>query len=444
MPSVPLYAPQDEDCLTVNVWTAAQTRSEMRPVMVWIYGGGFEFGGSADPTYDGGKLAQEGVVMVSFNYRLNVFGFLALPELDEEGSPSGNFGLQDQLAVLRWVKAHIAAFGGDPENVTIFGESAGAMSVGLLMSSPLAHDLFDKAIMESGAWWDGEHGSLPNATEARRRGLALEQGFNVTSVAALRNVSAATLNKATPWLLTTDPVITSFSPNIDNYVLPLVPATAFDHGMQAKVPVLAGFNAVEQFAFLPRALPHSSVAQFAASLPLYFGNRSAEAFAFYPASTNAQANASAFALVGDMIIREQTWEVIDTQSRALRPGSVYAYWFTYTSAFSPVAAHTAEMPFVFGTLVPDVLFGPNVVAADAQDKAFAAVVVKYWTNFAKTGNPNDEQLPYWPAYGGGGEAIMQLGNVTIAPIAYDLNRLRFLKSFRVDGVLPASWRTVNN
>lgn len=168
--SLPPPTPQNEDCLTINVWTGASSTNEKRPVMFWIYGGGFQFGSSADPGYNGTALAQEGVVVVSFNYRLGALGYLALDELDEEGTNSGNFGLQDQLYALQWVKENIIAFGGDPDNVTIWGESAGAHSVGLLMASPLSEGLFHKGIMESGAYWESEHGSIETFGEARTRG----------------------------------------------------------------------------------------------------------------------------------------------------------------------------------------------------------------------------------------------------------------------------------
>ncbi len=170
----PPPTPQSEDCLTANIWTGASQAGEKLPVMVWIYGGGFQFGSSAEPRYDGSMLATQGVVLVSFNYRVGALGFLALSELDKEGPhPSGNFGLQDQLFLLHWVRSNIAAFGGDPDNITIFGESAGAHAVGLLVSSPLSIGLFHKAILESGAFWDAEHGSMPTFAEARQLGSAL-------------------------------------------------------------------------------------------------------------------------------------------------------------------------------------------------------------------------------------------------------------------------------
>ncbi|WP_246649036.1 carboxylesterase/lipase family protein [Bradyrhizobium canariense] len=231
--------PRDEDCLYLNVWTAAKRADEKRPVMVWIHGGGFQFGSSANPATDGNALAVKGVVVVSFNYRLGIFGFLAHPDLDME-APSGNYGLQDQLAALRWVKANIAGFGGDPDNVTLFGESAGAMAVGILMASPLAHGLFHKAIGQSGAFWDGKHGPLQGFEEARARGLAFARQRGNGSIAALRSMPADRLNAAAPWSFRTSPVVTAFSPSIDGHVVPDVPARRFLRGEQMHIPLLAG------------------------------------------------------------------------------------------------------------------------------------------------------------------------------------------------------------
>jgi len=309
----PVYTPYNEDCLTVNVWTGALKKTERRPVMVWIHGGGFQFGSSANPLYDGTALAREGVILVSLNYRLGVFGFLGLKELDAEGYNSGDFGLQDQLAALRWVKHNIAAFGGDPCNVTIFGESAGAHAIGLLMASPLAPGLFNKAIMESGAWWDRNHGSLTTFAEARQYGLNFEKKVGVTSVTGLRELSAQVLNNAQPYNLNQDPGVTGFSPSIDGYVVPVAPGQAFHNGYQMKVPLLAGFNAEEQFLFLGLALPHKIANQFKSAAEILFGQRTPEFLRLYPDNTPALLNASSDALIGDLMIREQTWEAANTQ-----------------------------------------------------------------------------------------------------------------------------------
>ena len=435
---------QSEDCLTANIWTGAKQTTELRPVMVFIYGGGFEFGSSNNPTYDGTKFAEEGVVLVSFNYRLGNFGFLALPQLDSEGPNSGNFGLQDQIFALRWVRQNIAAFGGDPGNILIFGESAGAHAVGLLMSSPLAQGSFNKAVMESGAWWDDEHGSITTFDQARQFGSAWTTRVGAASLPALRALSPQAIVNSSPYNSATDPVVTNFAPSIDRFVLQSAPGTVFKAGIQARVPLLAGWNGAEQLPFLPRALPHNSAAEFKADLPLLFGSKTQQALStsdLYPANTDAQANASAAALIGDLVISEQTWEAADTQ-RASGGSAVFVYYFTYISAYSPVPAHTAELPFVFGTLTNNPLIG-STNPPSATDRAFSQQVMSYWVNFAKSSNPNGAGLTPWPAYTGAGPAdILGLGN-TIAPVNYDLSRFQFIKGFRTNGVLPTSWRSIN-
>jgi para-nitrobenzyl esterase len=246
VPNDTVFTPENENCLTLNIWTGAMSTTEKRPVMVWIYGGGFQFGGTATPVYNGENFAKLGVVLVTVNYRTGVFGFLAHPELDLEGSFSGNFGLQDQLFALKWVRANIAAFGGDPQDITFFGESAGAMSMGLLMTSPKAQGLFQKTILESGAYWDSEHGNLPNFIEARERGLAYQLSFGATGIDALRALPAADVDSHAYWNSSTDPSVTAFGPSIDYNVLVDIPARIFDQGRQMQIPMLAGFNSDEE------------------------------------------------------------------------------------------------------------------------------------------------------------------------------------------------------
>ena len=435
----PPIGPQSENCLTANVWTGAQQTTELRPVMVFFYGGGFQFGSSSNPTYDGSKFAGEGVVLVSFNYRLGVFGFLALQELDSEGPNSGNFGLQDQIWALRWVKENIEAFGGNPKDILVFGESAGAHSIGLLMSSPLGQGAFDKAIIESGAWWDSEHGSINTFDQARQEGYAWATRMGAHSASTLRALSAQSIVNDTLYNIATDPALSAFGPSIDYYVVEATPAAVFEAGNQSHIPLLAGWNGDEGLLFAPRALPHNSAAQFQANLPLLFGGRTAQALNqpdLYPAHNDAEANASAIAEIGDLVIAEQTWEAADTQQKT-GGSSVFVYYFTYNSSYSPVPEHTSELPFVFGTLIAQTENEPT-----AADRAFSSQIMGYWTNFAKSSNPNGAGLASWPVYRAGCADILQLGN-SIAPIDYDLARFRFIKSFRNQGVLPTSWRSIN-
>ena len=435
--NVPALGKVSENCLTLNIWTGATRASENRPVMIWIYGGGFQFGGSNSPLYNGTYLARHGVVVVTFNYRLGVLGFLGLSELDKEGSPSGNFGLQDQLAVLGWVQVNIAAFGGDPKNVTVFGESAGAHSIGLLLASPLSGGLFSKAIMESGAYWDSEHGSIRTFGEARRQGAAFQLALGCTSVAQLRALPADTVNDAALWNSSTDPGLTAFAPSIDTYVIPIVPAEAFQTGRAQKVPVLAGFNGAEELAFLSRAVPHATSHEYKQSIQILFSPRTT-ALALYPGDNETSANRSALALLGDLVIRQQTFEAVDSLFN-FNAEAVWAYYFTYTSAYLPAPAHTAEVGFVFGNLGPNPILG-STPPPNSTDFAFSQQIMAYWTNFAKSANPNGPGLPAWPPYSGSGSDFLQLGRSINAILQPDAPRFRFIQGLRISGALPRSWR----
>jgi para-nitrobenzyl esterase len=428
--------PRNEDCLYLNVWTAAKEADEKRPVMVWLHGGGFQFGAASNPATDGRLLAAKGVVVVSFNYRLGVFGFLAHPELDAE-APSGNYGLQDQLAALRWVQANIAAFGGDPGNVTLFGESAGAMAVGILMASPLARGLFHKAIGESGAFWDGRRGPLQGFAEARARGLALAHRLGDASIATLRAMPADRLNAAAPWSFARDHVTQAFSPSIDHHVVPDVPARAFLRGEQTHIPLLAGWNGAEEVPFMSQSLPAPSAQAFRAAAAAIFGEaRLADVLKLYPADTDAQARASAAALTGDMVIGEQCWQWLRLHRRTQAP--VYGYHFNYTSPYTPIASHVTEIPFVFGTLTPQGVIGSTTRPGES-DRALSQTMMSYWVNFATRGDPNGPGLPRWPAYDES-DVVLILGTTIQARLNPQADRFALLGSFRENGVLPMRWR----
>jgi len=429
--------PRSEDCLTLNIWTAAKESDEKRPVMVWIHGGGFQFGSSANPATDGHLLAARGVVVVSFNYRLGVFGFLAHPDLDTQAQ-SGNFGLQDQLAALRWVKVNIAAFGGDPDNVTLFGESAGAMAVGILMASPLARGLFHKAVCESGAFWDGRHGPLQSFDEARARGEAFARRHGNGSIATLRAMPADQLNAAASWSFERDHVTEAFSPSIDRYVVPDVPTRRFLRGEQMHIPLLAGWNSAEEFPFMSLELSVHSAQAFRDAAAKVFGeDRMAEFLKLYPAETDAQAAASAAALTGDMVVGEQCWQALRLHRRSTR-APVYGYHFAYTSPYTPIASHVTEIPFVFGTLTPQRILGSTAPPAEA-DRALAETMMSYWVNFATRGNPNASGLPPWPVYDES-DVVQVFGTSIEARPNPQADRFRFLGSLRDDGVLPMRWR----
>jgi para-nitrobenzyl esterase len=433
-----LRAPRSEDCLTLNIWTPVQQSDERLPVMVWVHGGGFQFGSSTSPSYDGARLAQKGVVVVSFNYRVGLLGFLAHPELDNEG-PSGNYGLQDQIAAFAWVKANIAAFGGNPDNVTAFGESAGAHAIGILMASPLATDLFHKAIGQSGAFWDGSNGSLESFDEAHARGVNFAKRMGAASIAELRALPAEQLNAQALWNFTRNPIVAAFSPNVDRHVVPECPATRYTHGQQMRIPLLAGWNGAEYWPFRSLGFPRESAQAFRQVAERWFGSGRIEEFlSLYPADTDEQAKLSADALTDDLVISEQTWLWLKLQARAGQ-ASVYGYKFTYTSPYVPIASHLVEIPFVFGTLTPQFIVDGKAPPSDA-DRALSDMMMSYWVNFATRADPNGPGLPHWPVFGENG-AVQQLDE-TVGPIGNEEQtaRFRFIESYRINGALPASWR----
>ncbi|MES2258098.1 MAG: carboxylesterase family protein [Pseudomonadota bacterium] len=420
---------KSEDCLYLNIWSGAKTRDAKRPVMVWLHGGGFQFGSGSDD--DGAVLARKDVVVVTLNYRLGVFGYLTRPDLDAEsgGHKSGMYGILDQIAALQWVKDNIAAFGGDPDNVTIFGESAGAHAVGMLMSSPLAKGLFHKAIGQSGAFWESE---MKSAEVAQGFGDALGKQLAATSVDALRAIPALQLQTATAWNLT---LPTKFSPFVDGYVLPELPYLRFKNGRQIDVPLLAGWNLAEGAVFMPYSLPHSTVQEFTDTAAARIGAANLPGFLQqYPATSVEEATRSAQALVGDLTIKYETWSWAVLQQKTGR-APVFVYNFGFTSPYTPVPVHTAEISYVFGNFLPGA-FHP-AVAPSAQDLLVSNTVQSYWTNFARTGNPNGTGLPVWPQYAGAGSQVSQIGNVIQAGAEEGTARFRFLDTIRgADGLIP--------
>lgn len=459
--------PQSEDCLYMNIWTGTKNMSERRPVMVWVHGGGFEMESGTNTRYDGTYLAEKDVVTVTFDYRMGNFGFLARRDLDDEDpvANSGNYGLQDMIQALHWVKDNIASFGGDPDNVLLFGESAGGHSMGLLMAAPQAQGLYHKVIIESGGWWDSENGNTQTFDFARQRGEEWGRKFGPdVSLKELRQLPAQEVVNASLWDQDTDPATNAFSPAIDNYIVPDVPAAVFAAGKQAKVPLLAGFNTHEDTIFEARALPHPNACEFRTNLYRYFDvpdknitNTVKSLNQFYPANTDLQANQSASLWIADFVVAEQTWEAVHVQSLTTTMPT-YVYHFTYTSAYTPISGHTVELPFVWGTFQHEVAIPGYTFAdlPDATDVAMSEKVMTYWTNFAKSSNPNvpdtmNGTLPHWPVYvaeGSNGstqhstkkfQQMLELGN-NITVSNFDYSRFEFLRSFRNQGYWPSEWR----
>lgn len=391
-----------EDCLYLNVWTPAKAANEKLPVMVWIYGGGFQAGSASEPRQDGERLAGKGVVVVSMNYRMGVFGFYANPELTAESShhSSGNYGLLDQTAAIRWVHDNIAAFGGDPNNVTIFGESAGSFSVSAQMASPLNKGMVQKAIGESGAFFSATL-AAPTLSSAEERGKALLTRTGVSTVAQLRAIPGDSLLK----IVTTTQGM-SFSPIIDGYFLPRPVPEIYAAGDQLHIPLLAGWNAgeVRGMATLAAVLPTAE--SFTQRVKAQFGENADAVLAAYPAATDSAAVEAMAALSSDQFISHGTWRWLEAHRKSAGQ-PVYRYLFAREIPIPPGqmangrpitahdvgARHAGEIEYVFGALnsVPKVTWEP-------ADRALSDLMMSYWSNFAKTGNPNGAGLPTWPRY----------------------------------------------
>ncbi|HVU33858.1 MAG TPA: carboxylesterase family protein, partial [Opitutaceae bacterium] len=407
-----------EDCLYLNLWIPETAPARKLPVMVWIFGGGFVAGSTSEARQDGSALCRHGVIVVSLNYRLGVFGFLALPGLTKDSGhdASGNYGLMDQIAALRWVQRNIAAFGGDPDNVTIFGESAGAISVSALVASPLARGLFQKAIGESGGYFRDLE-PLHSLGEAEAVGTKFVQAaFNTTSLSALRAVPARRLLDAS--LKQPRP---SFTREIDGYVLPEDTRAIFAAGTQAHVPLLAGWNRDEGNwrGYFGRRRP--TLANYTSIARKRFGTDADDFLRLYHATTDAEARRAAADYQGDTFIAYRTWQWVDWQRRT-GGAPVYRYEFDQTLPVTrpgaeAVAPHASDIEYVFQML------SSRRLPWRPDDRRVSDLMATYWTNFAKTGNPNGPGLPEWPVY----DDRLQVMHLQPRPFAApDAHRDRYL------------------
>jgi para-nitrobenzyl esterase len=387
-----------EDCLSLNVWVPTQSVSKKIPVMVWIFGGGFVSGTTSEARQDGTNLAQTGgVIVVSMNYRVGIFGFFVHPELAKESgrNSAGNYGLLDQLQALKWVHENIAAFGGDPDNVTIFGESAGSFSVSSQMASPLAKGLFQKAIGESGAAFSRSGLSYdPVSVRAEKDAKLASDKLGVSTLAQLRAVPADKLVET----FGNAPGAFAFGPDIDGYFLPESVPAIFAAGKQNDVPLLAGWNHDEgsfEVVFSPQKPTAENMKEKAQA---DFGDKADEFLKLYPIDTPEHVRRSALDYASDRFISMSTWEWIDAQGKTGKQ-PIYRYRFDMTPApKNPNAPrlgayHSAEIEYVFGQLD-----SKTDTTWTQEDRDVSHAMQKYWSNFARTGNPNGAGLANWPMY----------------------------------------------
>jgi para-nitrobenzyl esterase len=386
-------ANSQEDCLFLNVVTPAWPAAKPFPVMFWIHGGANLGGSGSGDLYNSGTLTQHGVVLVTINYRLGVFGFLAHPALTAE-SPhhaAGNYGLMDQILALRWVRDNIAAFGGDPNNITVFGQSAGSMDTGMLMTSPLAAGLFAKAIAESGAAFAPPVVSL---AEAERFGIEAATALNVAAgadgIAALRKIAAPDLiaklgTRASQWH--------GFSPDVDGWVLSRPPADVFATGQQAAIPLLIGttsreFGSSEPLDELRIEITHTTGGLAPQALALYGLNGDGQGTTD-PLYGSAAVQWNADNLFHCPITTQALWH-----ASARNPTFEYELDHAIPGQETQGALHSSDLPYVFGYFPTSGNIGGTFTETD---KRLADLIESYWTNFAKSGDPNSANLPHWPA-----------------------------------------------
>lgn len=398
-----------EDCLYLNIWSGAKSNSERRPVIVYIHGGSFVFGSGSMDLYNGENMAKKGVVFVNINYRLGIFGFMSNPELTKESeyNASGNYGILDQIAALKWVKNNIAEFGGNPDNVTIAGESAGSGSVNILMASPLAKGLFHRAIGESGAFFSmesKESGGNPSPTlaEAEQNGVEFQKSLKKASLEDMRKMSAKDLLKASK----NETIV----PNIDGYVLPDTVYNIFEEGKQNDVPIIVGSNSDEgSLLTLPwPAYGAVDAAEFKIIAEKRYGDMTNDLLKLYPADTDSQAVKAQVEIPRDQLF---TWQMNTWAKLQSKTGKSKAYYYYFNRVqpgprrFMELGAyHSAEIAYAYNNL--DKMNLPYTEV----DRNLSDVMSSYWVNFAATGDPNGETLPTWSEYTEESDQAMELGD----------------------------------
>lgn len=410
--------PMSEDCLYLNIWVPPHAKGKKLPVMVWIYGGGYQNGSGSLAFYAGDNLAKHGVIVVNPNYRLGTLGFLALPALTAEAPhhASGDYGVMDMIAALKWVKANIAQFGGDPGNVTIFGQSAGSDAVSLLMASPLAKGLFQKAIGESGASFmpPGAPNTTNTLKSAETYGETLAAKLGTKSLAALRKLPARKVIAVGPdW------------PDIDGYVVPQPLEDIYKAGKQNNVPLLLGSTANEGDNLISKPL---SAAKYVARTTSDFPKFAARILALYPARSDKQAVTSQRAELRDFGFGWEMWRWARAQAKT-GTHKVFMYYFNHRLPYPDQlpfknwgVAHGTDLFYVFA-------HHPPAWHWTRRDRRIGEIMPAYWTNFAKTGNPNGAGLPKWRPFTTADQRVMHMADPFVMGPVPHLTALRLIDAY---------------
>jgi len=393
--SNPTAGDMSEDCLYLNVWTPAKSADDKLPVMIFIHGGAFAEGTGSDPLYNGTALAEKGVVVITMNYRLGALGFLAHPQLDNESpnNSSGNYGILDQIAAMKWVQRNIGAFGGDSSRVTIFGQSAGASSILVHLVSPQSKGLYQQAIVESGPLWT--NGTILNIfgskTDSERYGEEYAKNLGYTgpdAIAQMRKVSSADLVNATPWPASTFWRIHSlgFKPVVDRWIIPDSPDTLFILHRENPVPLIIGNNANDGITLTANA--HMSVPEYKIFIQNGFGKDAGAVLAKYPASSPDEVQLQLSHIMTDYDFTDAAKFVAGSMAD-LNPNT-YLYRFSYDLPGQPLGAfHSSELFMVFR---------PPGTFTDPTSSRVSDTMMGLWVRFAKTGDPNGGMNVTWPKY----------------------------------------------
>jgi para-nitrobenzyl esterase len=423
---------KSEDCLYLNVWSPAKSTRDQLPVMVWIYGGGFSTGSTAEPWYEGSKLAQKGVVFVSIAYRVGPLGFLVHPSLNAESKDhvSGNYGLLDQIAALKWIQKNIARFGGDPRKVTIFGESAGGLSVSMLCASPLAKGLFRGAISQSGAsfgpagniFYPGENMKL--LSTANEEGIKYLHNAGVSNIEELRSLPPDKLPMA--W------GVGSSWPVIDGYVIPDVQYTLYSNGKYSDIPVLIGYNSDEGLSFSPGKTPEECTE----SVRKRYGKFADDLLKAYPVG-DTSVSRSARNLSRDAAFGWHNWTWAKLQSQTGH-SKVFYYFFDQhpdypasSTMFGYGSPHAQDVSYVFQHLEAS---DPNISQSDVS---ISKAMGDYWINFVKSGDPNGAGLPQWSSFTNNRPMVMYFDKTPHPGPVPDKEALKVLDKY-------FKWRISNN